>query len=79
MTVDPRIGMWISIVASVLSFIGASTAELTNIFDPHTANVIVGVAAFAGGIINAVNAVLHAIPSQSGPAGAAQFPLGPKT
>lgn len=76
MTLDPRIGMWISIVASVLAFVGASTAELTSIFDAHTANVIVGVSAFVGGVINAVNAVLHAIPSQSG--AAAQFLLGPK-
>jgi hypothetical protein len=79
MTLDPRISMWISIVAAVLAFTGASTAELTTFLSPHAANLVVGACAFFGGLINAINAVLHMIPSQSGPVGAAQFPLGPKT
>lgn len=79
MTIDPRIGMWISIVAALLAFLGASTAELTTIFDAQTAQKIVAVCAFLGGGINAVNAVLHMIPSVSGPTGDKQFPLGPKT
>ena len=76
MTLDPRISMWISIVAAVLAFTGASTAELTTFLSPHAANLVVGACAFFGGLINAV---IHMIPSQSGPVGAAQFPLGPKT
>lgn len=79
MTIDPRIGMWVSIAAALLSFLAASTATLTDIFDPTTAKAVVGWAAFLGGGINAVNAVLHMIPSQTGAAAASQFPLGPKT
>lgn len=78
MTLDPRVGMWISIIAAVLMFTAGATTELTNMFGEHTANIIVGAATFFGGVISAANAVLHAIPSQSGPVAATQFPLGPK-
>lgn len=78
MTIDPRIGMWVSIVAALLSFIAVSTAQLTTIFDAHIANQITAVAAFVGGGINAVNAILHMIPSPPGQTGAKEFPLGPK-
>ena len=77
MTIDPRVGMWISIIAAVLMFTAGASAELTNLFDAHTAGVIVAASTFLGGVISAVNAVLHMIPSQTGPIAAAQFPLGP--
>jgi hypothetical protein len=57
---------------------GGAGAELTTLFKDY-AQTIVAAASFFGGIISAINAVLHAIPSQTGPTGAAQFPLGPKT
>ena len=79
MTIDPRIGMWISIVAAALAFIGASTAELTTLFDATTAQKIVAACAFIGGGINAINAVLHMIPSQNTSQASQQFLLGPKS
>ena len=78
MTLDPRVGMWISIIAAILMFTAGASAELTNIFSAAAAAKIVAASTFLGGIISAINAILHAIPSQSGPQGAAQFPLGPK-
>ena len=78
MTIDPRIGMWISIIAAVLMFTAGATTELTNIFNAIVATKVTAIATFLGGIISAINAVLHAIPSISGPAGDKQFPLGPK-
>jgi len=79
MTISPKVGIWISVIAALLSFIAISTAQLTTLFDAATANHITAWAAFLGGAINAVNAVLHMIPSASTPQALAQFPLGPKT
>ena len=76
MTMDPRIGMWLSAICAVLIFVAGSTAALTDLFDPITAKKIVAASAFAGGIVSAVNAVLHAIPSVAG--AKTEFPLGPK-
>lgn len=78
MTINPKWGMWLSIILAIIgAFAGAST-QLTTIFGEHTATVILAVAVLLLTVGNAVNAVLHAIPSQSGTAGAAQFPLGPR-
>jgi hypothetical protein len=71
--------MWISIVAAVLMFLAGAGAELTTMFSTAVANEIVAAAVFLGGLISAINAVLHMIPAQSGATGAAQFPLGPST
>jgi hypothetical protein len=78
MTLSPKWGIWISAIAALLAFVAISTAQLTTLFDAHVAGLITAWAGFLGGAINAVNVVLHMIPSQSGPVGAAQFPLGPK-
>ena len=79
MTISPKVGIWVSIISALLMFLAGAGAELTTIFSPPVANEIVAVSVFFGGAINAVNAVLHMIPSQNGPAAAAQFPLGPKS
>jgi hypothetical protein len=76
MTIDPRVGLWISVVAAVLMFTAGASSTLTDLFDVHTAKVIVAGSTFFGGIISAVNAVLHAIPSKAG--ATEEFPLGPK-
>ena len=76
MTIDPRIGMWFSIATAVLLFIAGASTTLTDIFDPVTAKKIVAAATFFGGIMSAISAVLHAIPSQ--PGAVKEFPLGPK-
>jgi hypothetical protein len=76
MTIDPRVGMWLSIVLAIIAFLTTAGTELTTIFGSQTANMILGVCGLLMGVGNAVNAVLHAIPSVSG--ATAQFPLGPK-
>ncbi|MDE2101785.1 MAG: hypothetical protein KGL39_31350 [Patescibacteria group bacterium] len=78
MTINPKVGMWLSIVLSAIAFLATAGTELTTIFGPATASAILAACALLMGIGNAINAVLHAIPSISGPVGAAQFPLGPK-
>lgn len=78
MTIDPRIGMWLSIALATIAFLTTAGAELTTIFGQAAANDILAGCGLLMGLGNALNAVLHAIPSQSGAAGAAEFPLGPK-
>lgn len=78
MTIDPRVGMWISIIAAAISGLVAVPTEFTNVFGAQTASTILGILGIINTVILAINAVLHAIPSQNGPAAAQQFPLGPK-
>ena len=75
MTLDPRIGMYLSIATAILLIIAGASSTLTDLFDPTTAKKLVAGATFFGGIMSAVSAVLHAIPSQ--PGATQQFPLGP--
>jgi hypothetical protein len=77
MTIDPRIGMWLSIGLALIGFIAGAGSQLTTIFGEHTTNIILAVSALVLGAGNAINAVLHMIPSIPGPAGAKEFPLGP--
>ena len=76
MTVDPRIGMWLSIVLALVGVIASSATQLTTIFGEHTTAIIMAVTTLAMTAGNAVNAVLHAIPSKPGATN--EFPLGPK-
>lgn len=78
MTIDPRVGMWLSIVLAILGVAAGSTDQLKVIFGEHTETIILAWIVLVMGVGNAINAVLHAIPSQSGPTAAAEFPLGPK-
>jgi hypothetical protein len=77
MTLNPRVGMYLSLAAALLLFAAGASAELTDMFDPNTAKKIVAAATFLGGLVSAANAVLHAIPSAPGKN--AEFPLGPKS
>ena len=77
MTVDPRIGFWLSIALAIIGVLAAGTTQLTTIFGEHTANIVLAISALILGAGNAVNAILHAIPS--GPNTAHEFPLGPTT
>lgn len=77
MTISPKWGMWISIAAAVISALMAAGAELTTLFGQGNELKIMAALVIFNLIINSINAVLHMIPSVSGPAGAAQFPLGP--
>lgn len=76
MTIDPRIGLWLSLVAAVLSFLVGASATMTDLFGADHAKTIIGVTVLLNGVINAVNAVLHAIPSQ--PNRFDEFPLAAK-
>ena len=76
MTIDPRVGLWLSIFLAVLSFLAGAGPQLTTLLGEHTANIILSISLLIVGAGNAVNAVLHAIPSKPGSAN--EFPLGPK-
>lgn len=79
MTIDPRVGFWLSISLAVIGVLAAGTTQLTTIFGEHTANIILACSALVLGAGNAVNAILHAIPSGNSPADAAKFILGPQS
>ena len=78
MTIDPRVGFWLSIALSAMAFVAGAGATLTDLFGPNSTKIILGICTLILGIGNAINAVLHAIPSQSGPSAAKDFYLGPK-
>jgi hypothetical protein len=75
MTVDPRIGMWLSIALAIIGFLSGAGTQLTAIFGPNATNIILASSVLLMGLGNAVNAVLHMIPS--GPNKSSEFPLGP--
>ena len=77
MTIDPRVGFWLSIVLAIIGVTAAGSTQLTTIFGEHTANIVLAISALVLGAGNAVNAILHAIPS--GPNSAKEFALGPST
>lgn len=78
MTIDPRVGMWLSILLALIGVLASSATQLTTIFGEHTTSVILAITTLLMTAGNAINAVLHAIPSQNTPDAAKQFPLGPK-
>ena len=78
MTINPKVGVYFSIFLAVIGALSGAGTEFTSIFGEHTANQILAGDALLLSAGTAVNAVLHMIPSQSGPVGDAEFPLGPK-
>ncbi len=79
MTLDPRVGFWFSVVAAVVGGLLAASAEFTTLFGDTTANRVLAWLGIINFVINALNAVLHAIPSQSTAQAMKTFYLGPKT
>ena len=77
MTINPKYGIILSVLLSILAFLATAQSTLADLFGADKAKTILAIITLILGIGNAVNAVLHAIPSVTGPAGAAQFPLGP--
>ena len=77
MTINPKVGMWFSIVLAIIGALASAGTEFTQIFGEHVANQILAALALLLSAGTAVNAVLHMIPSQSGPQAANLFPLGP--
>jgi hypothetical protein len=77
MTIDPRVGFYLSIVLAMIGFMAGAGTQLTTLFGPDMANKILAVCVMVLGAGSAVSAVLHAIPSKAGAIN--EFPLGPKT
>ncbi len=77
MTINPKWGMWISIVAAVVSALLLCGAEFTTLFGAVETGKILAALGIFNTVTNGANAVLHMIPSQGGTKGAAEFPLGP--
>jgi hypothetical protein len=78
MTISPKVGMWLSIILALggaLTGLSASFADLG--LSPGEVKAILAGDTIVLTLGNAINALLHMIPSVSGPAGAAEFPLGP--
>ena len=78
MTINPKVGMYLSIFLALLGVLVGGATQLTTLLGEHTTNIILALSVLLLSAGNAVNAILHAIPSVSGPVGAAEFPLGPK-
>ena len=80
MIIDPRIGFWLSIGLALFGVLSTSATQLTTIFGEHTTNIIVAMSLLLMTAGNAVNAILHAIPSSAPTttAAAKEFALGPK-
>lgn len=78
MTINPKWGAYISVAAAVISVLLLCGTEFTTLFGQVAELKILAALGIFNVVINAINGVLHLIPSVSGPAGAAQFPLGPR-
>ena len=75
MTLNPKIGMWLSIAAALGSVLVLCGAEFTTLFGAVDTGKILAGLGIVNACINGVNGVLHMIPSL--PGANAQFPLGP--
>lgn len=80
MIIDPRIGFWLSVALALIGVASTSATQFVTIFGQHTSDIIVSLSLLLLTAGNAVNAILHAIPSSAPTtvAAAKEFPLGPK-
>lgn len=80
MTVDPRVGFWLSIFLAIVGVLAGGATQLTTLFGEHMSNMVLAGSVLTLAAGNAVNAVLHAIPASTNlsPAEEKKFPLGPK-
>jgi len=78
MTIDPRIGFWLSIALAVIGVFATSATQLTTIFGQHATDIVLATASLLMAVGNAINAILHAIPSKDTPQALKSFYLGPK-
>jgi len=81
MTIDPRIGFWLGVIASLLvaSSTGAGAASLTVIFGVAIATKIAAACAYFGFMCTIVVTALHGVPSANTPQAQKAFLFGPKT
>lgn len=77
MTIDPRIGFYLSIVAAIVSALAGAGTQWGHVVSDEHKDAILASLAILNAVINAVNAVLHAIPSQTTVDDPKKFPLGP--
>jgi hypothetical protein len=79
MIINPKWGMWLSIIAAIVSVLVLCGAEFTTLFGDIATSKILAALGIVNAVINGVNGVLHMIPaSQPATVAAAnQFPLGP--
>ena len=79
MIVNPKWGMWLSIIAAVVSVLVLCGAEFTTLFGSIATSKILAGLGIVNAVINGINGVLHMIPGSAPTtvAGANQFPLGP--
>ena len=77
MTLDPRVGVYFSIFAAIISTLVLCGAEFTTLFGSTDTAKILAALGILNAVINGLNAVLHMIPSK--PNAANEFALGPKT
>jgi len=78
MTIDPRVGFYLSLALAILGFLSGSSAALTDLMGPEHIKPIMAIIGLTVGIGNSINAVLHAIPSKSGPDALKEFYLAKK-
>ena len=80
MIVSPKWGVYLSIIAAIVSVLVLCGAEFTTLFGATSTNKILAALGIINAVINGVNGVLHMIPASvsSSPTTANQFPLGPK-
>jgi hypothetical protein len=71
--------MWLSIILAIVGALAGGATQLTTIFGEHVSEIILAVMVISMTVGNAVNAVLHAIPSRTpdNTYAASKFPLGP--
>ena len=79
MIIDPRWGVWLSIVAALGSVFVLCGAEFTTLFGTIATAKILAALGIVNAGINGVNGVLHMIPAQKNlsPSQADKFALGP--
>jgi hypothetical protein len=75
MTVDARWGFYLSIFLAIVGALAGAGTQFTALFGQTTANAVLALCVLLMTVGNAINAVLHAIPSGTPKAG--EFALGP--
>jgi phage-related protein len=74
MTIDPRIGFWMSLLTAIFSALIGAGATLTDVFGAANGKMVLAILMLVNVIISSTNTVLHAIPSKS--SGLNDFYLG---
>lgn len=74
MTLNPMVSVYLNIAMAALVGIGGYLASNTAFMNSKNGLIVTLV---IGGVIAAINGILHAIPSK--PGAAEQFPLGPSS